>query len=320
MRWPAPLQRRLDAWVRRRLPPGREVTLNQSRIFIVPTRQGLLMLGLAVVVLLLAINFESSLNYALGFWLIAMLWAAVHLTYRNLSGLVVRAEQGGLVEAGENATYSLLLTSPRARYRGPLEFRHEDWGQVGVEMDGRDTEVTLSRPTIRRGRQPLPRFRLESRYPFGLVVAWSHIKMDLDAWAYPDPYEQPLQPVGTEPDGDVSNDHFVKTGSEDFHSLREYQTGDSLHRMHWPSFSRGELVVKHFVDYQAADQWLDWEAFPGVAVELRLAALAWHMNRCYQQDRPFGLRLPDKEITPDKGPRHLERCRRALAEHGEEAI
>ncbi|MDX1269610.1 MAG: hypothetical protein R3311_19720 [Oceanisphaera sp.] len=136
MRWPAPLQRRLDAWVSRRLPPGRQVTLNQSRIFIVPTRQGLLMLGLAVVVLLLAINFESSLNYALGFWLVAMVWAAVHLTYRNLSGLVVQVETAGLVEAGENVSYSLMLSSPRSRYRGPLEFRHEDWGQVGVEMDG----------------------------------------------------------------------------------------------------------------------------------------------------------------------------------------
>lgn len=317
MRWPAPLQGRLDAWVSRRLPPGRQVTLNQSRIFIVPTRQGLLMLGLAVVVLLLAINFESSLNYALGFWLIAMLWAAVHLTYRNLSGLVVQAESGSLVEAGENATYSLLLSSTRPRYRGPLELRHDDWGQVGVEMDGRDTQVTLSRPTAQRGRQPLPRFRLESRYPFGLIVAWSYIKIDLDAWAYPDAIEQPLQPAGDEPEGDVSNDHFVQTGTGDFHSLREYQAGDSVHRMHWPSFSRDELVVKHFVDYQAADKWLDWDALPGVAIELRLSALAWHMLRCQQQDRPFGLRLPGHEVEPDKGQRHLERCRRVLAEFEE---
>jgi uncharacterized protein (DUF58 family) len=319
MRWPGPIQRRLDAWLQRRLPPGRQVTLNQSRIFIVPTRQGLLMLGLAIVVLLLAINFESSLNYALGFWLIAMLWAAVHLTYRNLSGLVVQAETASLVQAGENATYSLMLSSPRRRYRGPVEVRHQDWGQAVVEMDGTDTELTLSRPTERRGRQPLPRFRLESRYPFGLVVAWSYIKMDLDAWAYPEPVEQTLMQASADQEGEAGNDHFVQTGTEDFHSLREYQSGDSLHRLHWPSFARDELVVKHFVDYQAADQWLDWNALPGIATELRLSALAWHMNRCQQQDRPFGLRLPDLDIEPDKGARHLEHCRRVLAEFGEHA-
>jgi uncharacterized protein (DUF58 family) len=319
MRLPEPVQRRLDAWVRRRLPPGNRVTLNQSRIFIIPTRQGLLMIALALVVLLLAINFESALNYALGFWLIAMVWAAVHLTYRNLSGLVVQSESGSLVEAGSNATYTLMLTSPSNRYRGPLELRHEHWGQVSVDMDGRDTEVTLSRPTTQRGRQTLPRFRLESRYPFGLVVAWSNLKMDLDAWAYPSPIERSLQQTSDGQEADAGNDHFVQAGTEDFHSLKEYQSGDSLHRLHWPSFARDELMVKHFVDYQAADEWLDWNALPGMPIELRCSALAWHMVRCQQEDRPFGLRLPGLEIPPDKGVRQLERCRQALAEFGEQA-
>lgn len=311
------LRRRLDAWIARRLPPSDSVTLNQSRIFILPSRQGIVLLLVAMVVLLLAINFESSLNYALGFWLIAMIWAAVHLTYRNLSGLTLRAERASLVQAGEEADYHLTLNSESERYRGPLELIHKDWGLVTAVMDGEETDVTLSRETGRRGRHPLPRFRLESRYPFGLVVAWSHVELDLSAWAYPEPVDQDAHQHGGGEAGEANDDHFIHSGTEDFHALREYRAGDAMHRIHWPSFARDQLVVKAFVDYQAADEWLDWAHYPSLMGEQRLAALSWRINQCLEQDRPFGLRLPGMEIPPGKGPAHTEHCRRALAEFGE---
>lgn len=315
-RWRAALRRRAGAWLERRLPATSSVTLNQARIFILPSRQGLALLVVAVLVLLLAINFESSLNYALGFWLIAMLWAAVHLTYRNLSGLTLKAQRAALVEAGQPADYQLVLSSDSRRHRGPVEFIHADWGLITASLEGDDTRVTLSRPTARRGRQPLPRFRLESRYPFGLVVAWSHVLLDLSAWAYPAPLEREARPVASGRDGQASDDHYVQAGTEDFHALRAYAAGDPLHRLHWPAFARDQLVVKAFADYQASDQWLDWQDYAGLAGEDRLAALAGAIRRCLAEDRPFGLRLPGLEIAPAKGPIHTERCRRALAEFG----
>lgn len=310
------LRRRLDAWIARRLPPSDVVTLNQSRIFILPTRQGMVLLLVALVVLLLAINFESSLNYALGFWLMALIWAAVHFTYRNLSGLRLRAERASLVQAGGEADYILKLEADTDRYRGPLELIHEDWGLVTALMPGEETEVRLSREVARRGRHPLPRFRLESRYPVGLVVAWSYVELDLSAWAYPEPVSQDAHRVGGGEASDAADDHFVHAGTEDFHALREYQAGDALHRIHWPSFARGQLVVKAFVDYQASDEWLDWAHYPSLMGEQRLAALSWQIDECLEQDRPFGLRLPGREIPPGKGPAHIEHCRRALAEYG----
>ncbi|GGX74369.1 DUF58 domain-containing protein [Saccharospirillum salsuginis] len=309
--------RRVEAWIARRLPVSDSVTLNQSRIFILPSRQGMVLLLVAFVVLLLAINFESSLNYALGFWLVAMIWAAVHFTYRNLSGLTLKADRASLVQAGEAAEYHLKLDSDVDRYRGPLELIHDDWGLVTAVMDGEETDVSLSRETDRRGRHPLPRFRLESRYPFGLVVAWSHVELDLSAWAYPEPIDQDAHHQAGSDAGDATDDHFIHSGSEDFHALREYQAGDAMHRIHWPSFARDQLMVKAFVDYQAADEWLDWANYPSLMGEQRLAALSWQINQCLADDRPFGLRLPDREIPPGKGPAHTEQCRRALAEFGE---
>ena len=306
-----------DRWIERRLPVRRSLRLNQSRIFIVPTWQGLALLLVAALVLLLAINFESALNYALGFWLVAMLWAAVHFTYRSLSGLKLEVRKADLVEAGLEADYSLILGEDDDRYRGPVELIHPDWGLVSVELNRRATTVVLSRLLARRGAHPLPRFRLESRYPFGLVVAWSHIQLDLTAWAYPVARESEPTPTGSAGDDEGLDDQFVQSGSEDFHALRSYQPGDALHRIHWPSFARDQMMVKSFVDYQGRDEWLDWQAFPQLPDEDRLSALAWQIDQCIAADTPFGLRLPGLELPPDKGSLHYESCRRALAEYGE---
>ncbi|MHA7878474.1 MAG: DUF58 domain-containing protein [Saccharospirillum sp.] len=312
----AALQGMKDRWIERRLPVNKQVRLNQSRIFIVPTWQGLLLLLVAALVLLLAINFESSLNYALGFWLVAMVWAAVHFTYRSLSGLVVTARKADLVEAGLEADYQIVLGEDDDRYRGPIDLSHPDWGLVSVEVTGKATLVLLSRPLEQRGAHPLPRFRLESRYPFGLVVAWSYIQLDLTAWAYPVARQADVTPAGRTGENEGLDDQLVHAGSEDFHALRSYQPGDALHRMHWPSFSRDQWMVKSFVDYQGRDEWLDWQAFPQLVDEERLSALAWQIEQCIVSDTPYGLRLPGVELQPDKGSRHDEACRRALAEYG----
>ena len=312
------MHRRLGLWLERRLPLQRSVTLNQARIFIVPTLQGGILLLVALLILLLAINFDSALNYALGFWLIAMLWASVHLTYRNLSGLCISGQVGSLVEVGQMAEISLLLSAPRNQNRGPFEVIHKQWGVVSVAMNG--PSVTVRLPLLARARGPItaPRFRIESRFPFGLIVAWSNLKIDVQAWAYPLAvhYDRQLAGGGHEAEQNPPNDPFYRAGSEDFHSLRPYVAGDAIHRLHWVSFSRDQLVVKAFTDYQSGNDVLDWDQFPGLADEARLSALAYHSQLMTEQHQAYELRLPGRVVCADQGPEQLARVRRALAQFG----
>lgn len=305
-------------WVSKRLPLQASVTLNQSRIFIVPTRQGFFLLLLTLLVLLMAINFESALNYALAFWLMSMLWVAVHLTYRNLSGLTVSAGWGNLVEVGDVAEVALLITSGRAQNRGEIEFISDSWGVLTVYMSSELEEVKLPLHARQRGAIRPPRFRIESRFPFGLVVAWSYLEIDIKAWAYPHSVKQARVGVdnASETDPDELSDQFFRQGSEDFHSLKAYAPGDSLRRMHWPSFAQDVLMTKTFTDYQSTDDHIDWDQFPGLSEEERLSAIGYYSERLCGQNQPFSLRLPNVELAPDSGVDHLNRIRRALAEYG----
>ncbi len=310
----------MTSWIERRLPEQKQVTLNQSKIFIVPTRQGLLLLVIAILVLLLAINFESALNYALAFWLISMLWVAVHLTFRNLSGLTLLAHSGTLVRVGDTTEVTIKLLSKSRVNRGVLELIHQEWGAVQVAVSELETTVVL--PLVARHRGPVmpPRFRIESRFPFGLIVAWSQVHLDVKGWAYPEAQQfERITSISDSEDDDLSvNDHFFKQGSEDFHSLRSYVPGDSIKRLHWPGFSRDLLLVKSFSDYQSSDEMIEWDQFPSLPTELKLKAIAYYCDYFYSKNAPFGIKIPNQEIEPDKGVEHLTRVRQRLAEYGYE--
>ena len=310
----------MSRWVEKRLPAQKSVTLNQSKIFIVPTRQGLSLLIISILILLLAINFESALNYALAFWLISMLWVAVHLTFRNLTGLTLIGQSGTLVRVGDTVEVTIKIVSKSAVNRGVLEFIHEEWGAVQVAVSELETTVVLPLVAYSRGAILPPRFRIETRFPFGLIVAWSQVQIDVNGWAYPQSQQferASALPSGADDDAAL-NDHFFKPGSEDFHSLRSYVPGDSIKRLHWPGFSRDLLLVKSFSDYQSSDEIIEWDHFPGVPTELKLSAIAYYSEYYFKKNTPFGIRIPGREIAPDKGIEHLTRVRQQLAEFGHE--
>lgn len=314
------IQKKLDNWIKVRLPEQASITLNQSRIFIVPTRQGLMLLVVAIGLLLLAINFETPLNYGFAFWLIAMLFVSVQLTFRNMTGLTITALPGSLVGPRETCGIPIRLTSQSKRQRGNLELIHPDWGVVHASLQQGEGLCVLPISSTHRGPIKLPRFRIESRFPFGLVVAWSQIQLSASGWAYPEAItsRRYLASGANDDDNAGLNDHFLIAGSEDFHQLREYNPGDAISRLHWPSFSKDQLVVKTFSDYQQTDEWLDWAQFPHLDTEDKLSALAGLAETYCAQQRVYGLKLPNQEVPMGQGTEHLQQVRQALAEYGYE--
>src|SRR5699024_2538312 len=74
-------------WLKKRIPASSQVRLNHRRIFIMPTRAGMGLLLLLLIMLIGAINYQNSLIYAVVFLLGSLFWVGLHHTYRNLAGL-----------------------------------------------------------------------------------------------------------------------------------------------------------------------------------------------------------------------------------------
>ncbi|WP_068827257.1 DUF58 domain-containing protein [Pseudomonas sp. BMS12] len=312
------LKTRWRRWVARRIPAAAQVQLNQRRIFIMPDRVGAAFTVLLVLMLLAAINYENSLAYGLTFLLAAIFVIAILHTYRNFSGLILKAGASGAVFAGEQARFRVRLES--------AEHAHQaialGWpGQPLQTLDvppGSERECELGLPALRRGWLRAERMRVESHFPLGILVAWSWVDLDQSVLVYPRPLAGDLPLAsGAGEDAEEEGRRASGQGADDYQGLRSYQPGDSKRRLHWKAFSRGQgLLVKDFAALSGRDLWLDFQALGGDAEE-RLSRLCHWVLQLDTRQQPYGLRLPGCELAPDYGEGHREACLRALALYGE---
>src|SRR5262245_9201393 len=100
-------------WARRR--QGVDVlpaTLGRRRVYILPTRFGVIYAALLFMMLLASMNYNNSLGFALTFLLTGLGLVAMHHCHRNLKGLVIAGVQPGEAFAGEAVRVEVGLQNP----------------------------------------------------------------------------------------------------------------------------------------------------------------------------------------------------------------
>ena len=314
MRLIAELQRRLFRWRSDGTAPLR---LSQRRIFILPTRAGLLFAAALLAMLTGAINYNLALGHALVFLLVGLALTGMVHAFRNLHGLRIAPGRCVPVFAGEVAYFPLHLSNDRNTPRLALDLRAGDESRsvtAAVAAHGL-SEIAVPVASVRRGWLDLPRTRLATRYPLGLFVAWSYLQPAMRCLIYPQPLATPLpMPQAT----NQSGDHQGDGGQEDFSGFRERQPADSPRHVAWKASARDAgqrpLLVKQFAGGAQSELQLDWALTPDAAApETRIAILAGWVLAADEEGACYGLRLPGDEIAPDSGEAHRHRCLQALA-------
>ncbi|PJA23833.1 MAG: DUF58 domain-containing protein [Alphaproteobacteria bacterium CG_4_10_14_0_2_um_filter_63_37] len=307
-------------------PQGREVgpiTLVRRRVYILPTRTGLLLTGILFVMLIGSINYGSSLGYLLTFWLAAIGLVAMFHTYRNLVGLTLAAGGAPPVFAGQSPHATLRLTAASVGQRrlaialerpsGTLELPPLDPGQA--------TPVTLSLSPLHRGAWRLGMLVLSTRYPLGLFRAWSNIDLDMELLVYPPPADPSPLPPGMEPGEGALQGSGSGRGEEEFAGIRPYQAGDSLRRVHWKGVARGHGMQTKLFEGEAQGEsgpvLLDWGQLHEHEDEARLSRLCRWILDCEALGRPFALKLPGIDLPVGQGEGHALSALAALARFGQ---
>jgi uncharacterized protein (DUF58 family) len=161
---------------------------------------------------------------------------------------------------------------------------------------------------------PLARFVLATRHPLGLFRAWAVVHPEYAAIAWPRPADRSLPPPVVETDTGGAQDGA--RGEEDFAGLKPYQAGDSLRRIAWKAYARGQgLHTKQYAGTDVVSHVFDWDSLEGLDVEARLAQLCRWVVDAHEHGEAFGLRLPGIVIEPNIGTAHLEHCLNSLALH-----
>lgn len=297
----------------RAAPESGPVVLSQRRVYILPTRHGYTF-GLALLLMLAgSINYQLSLGYILTFLLAGMGVVSILHTYRNLAHLSVSAGRVEPAFAGGTVRFHLFFDNPTTFARVSIEARC-DGARAACDVPAHaGAAVVLLLPATARGWYRVPRVTIETRYPVGLLRAWSYVLPDAAALVYPRPLESALPAAVAMPErGEAA---IGGSGNDDYWGLRPYQPSDSPRHIAWKAAARGEtLLTKMFVGHAALELWLDWDRLPGSAgVEARLSLLTHQVLAAEEANVAYGLRLPGTVHEPGLGETHRNACLKALA-------
>lgn len=293
------------------------LVLVQRRVFILPTRQGLLFAGVILLMLVGSVNYDLSLGFILSFLLGATGIQSMLHTFRNLANLHISPGRVSPVFAGETAQFQIRIANPVRVDRCAVAVTRDASVADYVDIPaGGETVAMAAVPATQRGWLRPGRLTIFTFFPVGLFRAWSYADLDMHCLVYPAPASPGLPlppPLAGSGSGGVHGQ-----GQDEFSGLRPYRPGDSPRHIAWKAVARDDaLLTKQFAGRADAELWLAWNLLPpAMDAETRLSHLArWVIEAC-DQGLAYGLRLPGSVLPVASGAAHRAACLRALALHG----
>lgn len=217
-----------------------------------PTIRGWAATGAAVALLLLWIGFGEELLLAVGAFLLLSVGIGMLYVRRTAPRVAIdRRISPTQLRDGDRAVVEVSLLSGRRLHTAMVEDVVQGLGEARFSSDrveANDPMVAryevLCRP---RGVYKVGPAQVKVFDPLALTESGGTSGRVDRLVVYPAIEALSGLPVvrGQDPNVNSAQANFSQTGGEDFFTLREYQQGDDLRRVHWPSSAkRDELMIR----------------------------------------------------------------------------
>ena len=239
-----------------------------------PTLRGWALSGAGLALLFLWYGLgETELLLAGAFVLVAQILALVVVRLRRSKVTVSRRLGSSVVHDGDTTTVTLLIDNSDRRSVTNLTIE-DDVNRLGVatfevaKIDKGASTTATYRVTCRpRGVYRVGPAAIRSSDPLGLAELKSTAGPIDRIVVYPTVETLTGFPIvrGQDPAMQASRPEHSRRGGEDFYTLREYQRGDDLRRVHWPSSAKtDELMIRQLET--------PWQARALVLLDIRAAS------------------------------------------------
>lgn len=294
-------------------PQPTPYVLSQRRVYILPTKQGLAFALLLFIMLLGSINYSNSLGYFLTFLLASLSVVTIFHTYNNVLKLSIGPAICKPVFAKQEAHFTVQVNNLKHHTRCSVDTYTPQKLTTSADIKENSLSTLIIKHHFeKRGLIAIPRFYIESRFPFGLFRAWAVVEFDQTQLVYPKPSAHTTLPIKSA--GLSDGKKQLDTGTDDFKGLRSYAEGDPLQHIHWKSFARHHtLQTKEFSSTTSDELWLNWSDTNVKGIEQKLSQLTRWVLLADKANLSYGLILPNTVIKPGTSKNHLESCLKQLA-------
>jgi uncharacterized protein (DUF58 family) len=219
------------------------------------TREGRIIVVMAIAVGFAAINTGNNLLYLLLGWILSFIIASGVLSELSMRGLTVERRPPPIVVAGQPFLMEVAIHNDKPKLAS-FSIEVEDL-LLGRPIDKRcyflkippdKTQRTSYRHTIfRRGLHTFEGYRVATRFPFGLFRKSRDVDSAVEVLVVPAPVAVTRPPPRARVHGEVSAAVAGRRG--EFFGLREHRFGDDRRNVHWRSTARsGRVMVREYED------------------------------------------------------------------------
>jgi uncharacterized protein (DUF58 family) len=261
---------------------------------------------------------QNGAAYLLLFALTALGIVSVPHAFSNVRGLTARAEAIKPAFAGQEATVPVevinLARAPRKGLRLRLPSSSGGYEAIDELPAGKAARASVRFPASIRGEHEIKSVCLETSYPLGLLRVTKRLGVSQRYLVYPKPDGDPRLPqLNSSRPGDGRQREASE--GDDFAGVRAYVPGESQRHIDWKAVARGQaMMTKQFTgDTESGPLYLDYATAGSGGLENRLSQLTLWIIEAERSRRPYGLRLPNLNISPSLGDMHFHRCLRTLA-------
>jgi uncharacterized protein (DUF58 family) len=292
-----------------------QAKLAGGKIYIIPTRAGLVFAIGLTAMLLGSLNYGSNIGLAFTFLFGSIAMVGMIYTWRNLLDLRIETVDAAPIFVEQPTSFTVRLSDTRGLERASITVATVDKidaPAVDISALG-NADVELYPTPQHRGKYNLGKLVISSTYPLGIFYAWGYANTTASVIVYPAPTKaQHWRPTV----------RFVPAlrggargvGVEDFIGLRPYRIGDSLKHLDWKALARERgLVTRQFGGDRQEEIWLDWNAVGPGTTEERLSRLCRLVLDAISLHLSFGLKLPNDVVPSAAGDAHKHYCLTKLA-------
>jgi len=306
----------ISRWLSDKSSRNNQFTLSQNNIYIFPSKMGFVFVLLIVLMLLTAINYQSSLIYMFTFFIGAVFFVSILLCFLNMNGLCVSSYQTLECFEGDLRAHAVELSNiSESSFGLRLGVDKHLLNEISVIKNTKYVHNLLL-PADKRGLHVLDRLRIESSFPFGFIIAWTWLKLDSRVLVFPKPIEGDRSQYG----GGAASKGNSRFLLEDLTELKSYQQGDSTLRIVWKQLAaKDQLIIRNRDQGVSDSTWLTWDLYAASSTERKLQHLCFDILDIHRKQQAYGLDIPGVLIKPSKGELHKRKCLKALALFGLDA-
>jgi uncharacterized protein (DUF58 family) len=221
---------------------------------------------------------------------------------------------------GSPAVFPITLSNPSGKPRHAVWLIAGGFHQLSTLVGGDQQTIEVRLPTVQRGFFPCEPVNLSSLYPIGIFFCWTkRFVSDERCLVYPQPLDLVPFPEDGSNHGKEEANANVRLGAEDYAGMKNYQDGDRMRDIHWPSLAKtNKLVSIQYENHSNSSVNLSWFNLPlSLSIEDRLSQLCYWVINAEKNGQRYQLEMPNHTIEFDKGMNHYHACLRVLALWGD---